>query len=123
MSKANVPDPAAFLPLSPPVFQILLTMGEAAMHGYGIIQEFEARTGQRGALLPGSLYNTMSRMVKAGLIIETEERPAASEDDERRRYYKVTRLGRSVAIAETTRMKSLLQLAAERELIPEVAEG
>jgi len=123
MSKSNLPDPAAFLPLSPPVFQILLTMGEASMHGYGIIQEFEARTGQRGALLPGSLYNTMSRMVKAGLIVETKERPAASEDDERRRYYKVTTLGRSVAIAETTRMKSLLQLAAERELIPEVAEG
>ena len=88
-------------------------------HGYGIIQEFERRTGQKGALLPGSLYNTMARMLSAGLVEESADRPGADEDDERRRYYRVTPLARAVAIAETRRLKALVQLAEEQEMAPE----
>lgn len=119
MSEPHRPDPSDFLPLSPPVYQILLALGDEAMHGYGIIQEFERRTGQTGALLPGSLYNTIGRMLKAGLLVEPEERPTVEDDDERRRYYRSTELGRRVAMAETARLKSLLDLAEARHLLPE----
>lgn len=116
-------NPEDYLPLTPPVYQILLTMGDSVMHGYGIIQEFEAQTGQVGALLPGSLYNTISRMLKAGLIVESDRRPDPAEDDDRRRYYEVTPLGMQVARAESERLRSLLQLARSRKLAGEEAEA
>jgi DNA-binding PadR family transcriptional regulator len=106
--------PETFLPLSAPVYGVLLTLGERAMHGYGIIVEFEARTGQEGALLPGSLYNTLSRMLAQGLV---EEVPRPERDgDPRKRYYRATDLGRSVARAESERLRALLRLAEERNL-------
>ena len=104
-----------FLPLSPPVYQVLLALGKGPLHGYAIIQEFEHRTGQVGALLPGSLYNTIARMVKAGLIAESDDRPA-DDDDSRRRYYAVTDLGRDVARAESQRLRTLLDMADERAM-------
>ena len=115
MSKMK--SPKEFLPLSPPVYQILLTMGDRPMHGYGVIQEFEKRGGEVGALLPGSLYNTISRMLKAGLVIEAD--PPDTGEDERRRYYRVTELGRSVAIAESRRLALLLRMARESDYAEE----
>jgi DNA-binding PadR family transcriptional regulator len=102
------------LPLSAPVYGVLITLGERAMHGYGIILEFEKRTGQEGTLLPGSLYNTISRMLKQGLIEEVEAPPAGQ--DERRRYYRATAFGRSVARAESARLRTLLSLAEHQNL-------
>jgi DNA-binding PadR family transcriptional regulator len=107
---ANV---AEFLPLSPPVYGILLTLGTSAMHGYGIILEFEKRTGQEGTLLPGSLYNTIARMVRDNLI---DEVAASAEGDPRKRYYRATELGRTVARAESARLRTLLELAEEQNL-------
>ena len=106
--------PESFMPLRAPVYGVLLTLGDRAMHGYGIIVDFEARTGQEGALLPGSLYNTLSRMLKQGLVDEVSA--PESEDDVRKRYYQATELGRRVARAESERLRALLRLADEQDL-------
>ena len=106
-------NPEELLPLSPPVYSILLALGDRPLHGYAIIQEFERKTGQVGALLPGSLYNTIARMLKSGFLAETDERPPVEEDDDRRRYYRVTRLGKSVAAAESERLRKLLAVARD----------
>jgi DNA-binding PadR family transcriptional regulator len=110
-------DPADFLPLSAPVYGVLITLGEERMHGYGIILEFEAATGQEGTLLPGSLYNTLARMRKQGLVDEVDAPP--EETDPRRRYYQVTTLGRAVARAESLRMRAFLRLAEAKDLTGE----
>ena len=105
-------DAEALLPLSAPMYAVLITLGDDALHGYGVIQRFEARTGQKGALLPGSVYNTIARLLKQGLV---EEVPAPSDDDDgRRRYYRATEFGREVARAETDRLRGLLSLAEAR---------
>jgi len=104
------------VPLSPPMYAVLLTLGGGTMHGYGIIQEFEARTGQEGVLLPGSLYNTIARMMRQGLI---EEVPAPDDDaDPRRRYYRATALGRDTAADESTRLRAWLALADGEDPAP-----
>ena len=107
----------SFLPLSTPVFQILLALGDQQLHGYAIIQEFERKTGQAKALLPGSLYNTIARMLKAGLIEEPKVRPGGKGDDERRRYYQVTVLGKAVARAESERLRALLHTAQQADYL------
>jgi DNA-binding PadR family transcriptional regulator len=107
-------DPAELLPLSPPVFNILLVLGSEAMHGYGIMQEVERRTGGREVLLPGSMYATIARMVSEGLI---EEVAARGGGEGRRRLYRRTRFGRAVARAEAQRMGMLLTLAREQDLL------
>ena len=104
------------LPLSAPMYAVLITIGDGAMHGFGIIESFEATTGQRGALLPGSLYNTIARMMKSGLLDEVP--PPPDETDGRKRYYRATELGRSVAEAETARLRALLALADQGGLAP-----
>jgi DNA-binding PadR family transcriptional regulator len=107
-------DPAELLPLSPPVFNILLVLGNEVMHGYAIMQEVERRTEGKETLLPGSLYATIARMVGEGLIEEVVPR---GEDEGRRRYYRRTRFGRAVARAEATRMGRLVALAREQDLV------
>jgi DNA-binding PadR family transcriptional regulator len=109
-------DPEALLPLSPPVFSILVTLGRDAMHGYAIMQELERRTEGKEKLLPGSLYMTIARMVQDGLI---EEVAPSGQDaaDRRRRFYHATAFGRAVARAEAARMERLLGLAREQKLI------
>ena len=104
-------EPQKFLPLSTPMYAVLITLGEAAMHGYGIIQSFEQSTGQEGTLLPGSVYNTISRMMQLGLLEEME--PPSEESDVRKRYYGATELGRAVARAESERLRGLLSLAEQ----------
>ena len=102
-------DAESLIPLSAPMYAVLITLGEDAMHGYGIIQRFEQQTGRSGALLPGSVYNTISRMLQQGTLEEVAA-PAA-EEDARRRYYRATAFGRDVARAESARLRSLLSLA------------
>lgn len=104
------------VPLSPPVYQILITLGTGRLHGYGIIREFEDRTGQVGALLPGSLYNTIARMEKLELLEEAPAPDSAGEAADRRRYYRATALGIAVAKAESRRLRALLDLAEDRQL-------
>jgi len=109
----------SFLPLQPATFHILLALADEDRHGYAIIQEVSARTGGALRLSAGTLYRSIQRMLEHGLIIETRERPAPEEDDERRRYYKITPLGNSVAKGEARRLAQLVKMARAKGLAPE----
>jgi len=80
-------------------------------HGYAIIQDVAERTDQALRLGAGTLYRSLQRMLEQGLIVETGDRPAAEDDDERRRYYRITPFGEAVARAETRRLSDLVRLA------------
>lgn len=108
-------DPTTDLtPLSPAVFHILLSLAEGERHGYALKREISRRTGGRLTLGPGMLYGSINKMLELGLIEESDRRPDAHLDDERRRYYRITPYGRKVAQAEAARMRELVQLAAAR---------
>jgi DNA-binding PadR family transcriptional regulator len=109
-------DPHRFLPLTPAVFHIMLALGRAERHGYGIMLEVEQLTGGRLNLGPGTLYRSIQRMLLDELIEETKD--DSDQDDERRRYYRLTRLGLDVAREEARRLESLVNAARERELLP-----
>ena len=81
------------LPLPPSTFHILLALADADRHGYAIIHDIEARTGGALRLSAGTLYRSIQRMLEQGLLVETRDRPAPKDDDERRRYYRITPLG------------------------------
>lgn len=103
------------LPLSPPVLYVLLAVADEARHGYAIMQEVGERTGGQIQLLPGSLYATLKRMLRAGLI---QERPSpVADDDPRRKYYGITEAGRELAAAEIERLSTLVELAVDKELV------
>jgi DNA-binding PadR family transcriptional regulator len=108
------------LPLSPQVFHILVALADRDQHGYGIMQDVAERTGGKLRLSAGTLYGCMKRMLEQGLVIELREseRPAPSNDDERRRYYRLTPFGRKVAKAEATRLAELLEQAKIYGLSP-----
>lgn len=113
------PDPISLLPLSEAVFQILLALADRERHGYGIIQEVDERTGGRVQLGPGTLYGAIKRLREQGLIEEAEGAAEAEADgDERRRYYRLTVLGREVAVLEARRMERLLEAARSKSLLP-----
>ena len=111
-------DPQAFLPLKTNWFHILLSLAAEEQHGYGIMQEVLDRTGGKVHLWPATLYGTLARLIDAELIQESEERPAAELDDARRRYYKLTRLGRRVLDLESQRLEELVNVmrAKRRQL-------
>jgi DNA-binding PadR family transcriptional regulator len=104
------------LPLSPPVFYVLLAVADRERHGYAIMQEVEQRTDGKIRLLPGSLYSTLKRMLTTSLIEECEGTSDTDSDDERRRYYRITQHGREVATAEADRMATLIDLARSKRL-------
>jgi DNA-binding PadR family transcriptional regulator len=112
------PRPDSFLPLTPAVFHILLSLADVHRHGYGIAKDVEDRTERRVRLGPGTLYGTLTRMVDAGLVEERSARGRKADADDRRRYYQITALGRSVASAEARRLAALVDLARERALLP-----
>jgi len=109
----------AFLPLQPATFHILVALAGDALHGYAIIQDVAERTGGAIRLSAGTLYRSIQRMLEDGLIVEPRERPAPDEDDERRRYYRITPLGTAVARAEARRLSDLVKMARARGLSPE----
>lgn len=100
--------PDLFLPLPPVWFEILLALAAGDQHGYAVMQEV-ARHGQAG-LHPGTLYRALARLLESELIEEIDERPSEG-DDERRRYYRLTDLGRAVATAEGARLTRQLARA------------
>ena len=110
-------DPEDLLPLPPPVFHILIALTDGPVHGYAIMRDVGERTGGRLRLGPGTLYGSMKRMLEQGLI--EEARAPATEDAERRRYYRITRLGRRVAEAETARLADVLREAKAHGLLPQ----
>jgi len=116
MPPHRMPDPDALLPLPPAFFHILVALAQMPLHGYGIMQDVSERTGGKLRMGPGTLYGSLKRMLNAGLIEESEERADPDLDDERRRYYRITAFGRSVAAAETARLGALVDQARARKL-------
>lgn len=107
----------ALLPLPRATFHILLALHAGDRHGYGIIQDVEARTGGALRLSAGTLYRTIQRLLEQGLITEPRK-PDAPPGDARRRYYRLTLLGREVARAESRRLAQLVRLAQGAGLLP-----
>ena len=105
-------------PLPPAVFHILMVLAEADEHGYAIIQAISERTQGRVRIGAATLYRSLQRMLEDGLVMEIDERPAPEEDDERRRYYRITPVGRKVARAEAQRLADLVKLARTSGLAP-----
>jgi DNA-binding PadR family transcriptional regulator len=108
-------------PLPAATFHILLALARDERHGYAIIQDVAARTDGAIRLSAGTLYRSIQRMLEAGLIAESRSRPAAEFDDERRRYYRITGLGREVARAEARRLAALVRMARVQGLTTERA--
>jgi len=104
-------------PLSPQVLQILLSLTGKRMHGYAIIRDVRERTDGQVRLTAGTLYSALKRMMDAGLIEESEKRPVPELDDERRRYYAITKEGRRALEAETVRFESFLAMAREKGVL------
>ena len=109
---------AAFLPLQAATFHILLALADGDRHGYAIMQDVAERSGGALKLSAGTLYRSVQRMLEQGLIVEPRRRPAPADDDERRRYYRITPLGDTVARAETDRLADLVRMARARGLSP-----
>ena len=107
-------DAAAHLPLKPEVLQILLTLEDGERHGYAVLKEIERATRGAMRLAASPFYRKLKRMSEQGLVEEADERPAPELDDERRRYYRLTPLGRAVLAAEARR---LVELAAHDRIL------
>jgi DNA-binding PadR family transcriptional regulator len=114
----EAPDPRRLLPLTPAVFHIMLALAGGECHGYGIMLEVERLTSAQLNLGPGTLYRSIQRMLLDGLIEETTEFPESEEDDERRRYYRLTKFGLDVVREEARRLASLVNAARQRNLLP-----
>ena len=110
------------LPLTPAVFHILLALTDGERHGYAIMQEVAESTNGRIKMGPGTLYGTIKRLLEAGLIEESDRRPDAKEDDERRRYYCLTGAGQRVVEAEAARYNEMVKLVKRKQLLAKPAK-
>jgi DNA-binding PadR family transcriptional regulator len=109
-------DAERHLPLKPIVFQILLALAEGERHGWSLVREIQQRGGF-SRIMPGNFYRTLRAMLVDGMIAESRVRPAANEDDERRRYFKLTTLGERVASAEARRLEAIVMEARAKRLL------
>lgn len=116
-AKSATQNPESFLPLTPAMFHILLALADRERHGYHIMQEVDERTEGRVKLGPGTLYGSIKRLLADGLIEESDERPDAELDDERRRYYRLSDFGFRVATAEAERLENLVKSARVKKLL------
>lgn len=115
---SDEPDPLSFLPLPKDTFHILVSLADRERHGYSVMQDVAERTDGTLRLSPSTLYASIKRLLAQDLIEELDERPDPARDDERRRYYRLTRLGRRVAMAEARRLERLLADARATGLLP-----
>ena len=104
-----------YLPLHPEAFRILLVLRGAELHGYAIVKELERDAGRPGRVLPANLYRRIRTLAEQGLIAQTDGGPEAGGEDERRRYFRLTKEGEAVARAEALRLEELL--AGARDLL------
>src|SRR5262245_22958721 len=111
----------SLLPLPVATCHILVALSDADRHGYGIMQEVAQRTGGRTKLNPGTLYTTIQRLLEKGLIVELSGQRDPDEDDERRRYYRLTPAGRRAAQLELARLTEMVSLGRRAGLAPEEA--
>jgi DNA-binding PadR family transcriptional regulator len=114
----QAPIPESYLPLTPAVLDIMVALGDEEMHGYAIMQEVRRRTAGKRRLAPGTLYRSLKQMEERGWVAEAQERPDPSLDDERRRYYRLTDLGRKVASAELERLEDLVRAGRSKGFAP-----
>ncbi len=117
MTMTEPVDPRSFLPLTPLAFQVLLALADSERHGYGIIREVESRTDGLIKLRTGTLYTLLHRLLDEDLLEESDRRPDPAEDDDRRRYFRLTPLGRGVLTAEARRLESLISEARRKRVI------
>jgi DNA-binding PadR family transcriptional regulator len=110
-------EPRSFLPLTPRVLHVLLALAERPMHGYGVILAVRHLTDDLIVLRTGTLYVLLRRLLDLKLIDESDERPEPDEDDERRRYYSLTDLGRAVLQAESARLAHVLTTARRKRVL------
>jgi DNA-binding PadR family transcriptional regulator len=116
-AKEAFADPEAALPLTAAVFNILMALADGEKHGYAIMREVEDATDGKVLMGPGTLYGSLDRMVKAGLIEESEKRPALAKDDDRRRYYRLSQFGRRVLSAEASRLANAVRQARAKNIL------
>lgn len=116
--KSRADEVAALIPLKPQDYHILFVLLDGERHGYGMVKEIDRQTGGQIRLEAGNLYRSVRRLIKQGLIVESDKRPAPESDDERRRYYGITEFGRQVVAAETDRMRSVVAAAEARMVVP-----
>jgi len=107
-------DPSSYLPLTPAMLHVLVALADGDKHGYAIIKDVARRTGGAVRLRAGTLYTVLKRFVADGLIEETTHRPDPALDDERRRYYRLTKRGRAVAVADARRLAETVAQARAR---------
>jgi DNA-binding PadR family transcriptional regulator len=119
----NTPSPQDHLPLTPAVFNIMLALADGEKHGYGIMLDVESNTSGTVQMGPGTLYGSIKRMLKAALIEESDERPDADLDDQRRRYYRLTGSGQRVLRLEAERLASQVATARAKNLLADLASG
>ncbi len=110
-------DAHTLIPLTPRVFHILLALVDEERHGYQIMKDVEAASRGKVKIGPGTLYEAIQRLVNQGLMRESNDRPDAEMDDQRRRYYKLTKMGRDVVKAEANRLAELVGLARAKKLV------
>ena len=119
----RVPDDLQhLLPLTPAVLFILLALADGAKHGYAIMQTVSRISENQFRMGPGTLYTTIQRLLDQGLIEETESGGGQSDHEDRRRYYKLTRTGKTVLAADVSRMESVVRLARSKKLVPRTSE-
>jgi DNA-binding PadR family transcriptional regulator len=122
-SKVSLKPAEDFLPLTPAVFHILVSLGNGEAHGYAIMQDVLQRTRGAVRLSAGTLYGAVSRLLDDELIEESEERPDPAMDDTRRRYYRLADLGSRVLVAETQRLTEMVRAARATRAVREVREA
>ncbi len=106
-----------FTPLSSSAFQILLSLADCDLHGYGIMRQVEGQTGGRVRLGPGTLYSSIQALLEEGLIEEVDHPGEPQPGHERRRYYRLTSAGRKVACAEAERLAEILRVARAKKIL------
>ena len=114
MSTRRDDDPAAFLPLTEPAFHVLLALADGEAHGYALLDAVRRQSGGAVRLATGTLYGILSRLLADGLIVDVARR---DPDDERRRFYRLTPLGRAVARAESERLARAVAVARTKAML------
>jgi DNA-binding PadR family transcriptional regulator len=110
-------DPRSFLPLTPRVLHVLLALSDGPLHGYGVILAVQSLTDGLIVLRTGTLYVLIRRLLTQKLIEASDDRPGPEDDDERRKYYSLTELGRAVLQAESRRLATVIEAARSRKLL------
>ena len=115
----EAPDPQSFLPLTNLAFHTLVALAEEDRHGYAIIKDIEGRTDRQLSVRSGALYTAIQRLLEVGLVDNASIPDRGPASDQRRKYYRITELGRQVAALEGARLARMVDSALQRRLLPE----